>query len=94
MDESNAEGVVYIHFKSVLSALNVGCGYHPCSALTNLTFRPSTVSTKDFSTEAGVSARATTTNASSMLAFTTTKNRSTIYLLDLCRYHAYGSDWW
>lgn len=83
VNESNAEGVVYIHFKSVLSALNVGLGSHTCSTSTNISFRPSTVLTKDFNTEAGTSAHATTTNASSMLAFTTIDGISTMYQLDL-----------
>jgi splicing factor 45 len=88
VDESNAEGVVYIHFKSVLSALNVGLGHHTRSTSTNSSFRPSIVSTKDSNTKAGTSAHATTTNASSMLAFTTIDGRSSMNQLDVYGYHA------
>ena len=81
--------MVYIHFKSVLSALNVGLGHPTCSISTHISFRPSTVSTRDFSIEAGTSAHATMTNESSMLAFTTIDGRSSMNQLYLYGNHAF-----
>lgn len=68
VDESNTEGVVYIQFKSVLSALNVSFySAEPATLMLTMILRLSIGSKRDGNTEAGTFAHGTMMNASSTL---------------------------
>jgi hypothetical protein len=79
LDEASTDGVVYIHFKSVLSALNVSVfGRACCLCCLTLVCRLSTGSRRDGSTETERSVPATTMSASFMQAcWSTRAGRST-----------------